>query len=250
MIKAIVIDDIENARKTLKHDISQFCPDVVVIGEADSVNSGVEIIKQMNPDLIFLDIQLGDGDGFEILKHFKDPNFSVIFTTSHNDYAIKAIKFSALDYLLKPVQPDELIEAVGKMKKNKASNPQYANFELLLENLKNLHSGKNRIALHSSDKVHLVNVSNIIRCESSSNYTTFFLNTKEQIVVTRTLKEFEKMLEDDNFFRIHHSHLINLSFMKEFVKNDGGYVVMTTSEKIPVSSRKRENFIKHLEKFR
>jgi two-component system, LytTR family, response regulator len=247
MIRAIIIDDVARSRASLADDLKRHCPEVNVIAEADSVKAGVDTINRHKPDVVFLDIQLEDGNGFNILEQVDKTGFKVIFTTGSDEYGIKAVKFSALDYLLKPIDPDELVAAVAKLK-----NPQEAktgindNLSVLIENLKNINNSSKRIALNSADRVHVVNVSDIIRCESQRNYTLFYIKGNKQILVTRTLKEFEDMLEDSGFARVHHSHLINISYLKEFVKGDGGYAVMTDGSEVPVAVRKKEHLLQIL----
>lgn len=243
MITAVIIDDIDNSRVTLSHDLEQYCSNIEVIGEADSVKTGVVTILKLQPQVVFLDIQLGDGTGFDILEQIGDFNFQVIFTTALDSYGIKAIKFSALDYLLKPIDPDELIKAVAKLKNNSKTETVKDSINLLLENMREIQPVDKRIALHSTDKVHMVHVKDIIRCEAQGGYTVFFLNNKEQIVVTRNLKEYEQLLEEHSFVRVHHSHLINFNFLKEYVKKDGGYAIMTDKTQIPVSFRKRNKLL-------
>jgi two-component system, LytTR family, response regulator len=247
MFNAVIIDDVENSRLTLADDLKKYCPQIRIVGEAVSVKTGIEIILKKKPDVVFLDIQLEDGLGFEILEKIGDFDFHIIFTTALDAYGIKAIKFSALDYLLKPIDPDELVEAVNKLdKKTQKDNQKDTlrdSIHLLLDNIKDLQPGNKRIALHSADKVHMVQVADIIRCESEGSYTIFHLKNKEQIIVTRNLKEYENMLEEFSFIRVHHSHLINFAYLKEYVKKDGGYAVMTDNTHIPVSFRKRNNLL-------
>jgi len=243
MYRAIIIDDIENSRLTLAHDLFMYCPQIKVIGEADSVKSGLEIIHEKKPDVLFLDIQLSDGLGFEILEKLGNFDFRIIFTTALDSYGIKAIKFSALDYLLKPIDPDELVEAVRKLDKNSKNENIRENINLLLDSMKDIPLANKRIALNSADKVNLVYIKDIIRCESQGSYTIFYLNNKEQIVVTRNLKEYENLLEEYSFVRVHHSHLINFNYLKEYLKKDGGYAVMTDNSHVPVSFRKRDNLL-------
>ncbi len=243
MFKAIIIDDIDNSRLTLTHDLKEYCPHIEVIGEANSVKTGIDVIKEKKPDVVFLDIQLGDGTGFDILEQVGNFDFQVIFTTALDSYGIKAIKFSALDYLLKPVDPDELIEAVGKLEKNVKKESFKNSLSLLLENIKDINPANKRIALNSADKVHLVYINDIVRCESQGGYTIFYLKNKEQIIDTKNLKEYEHLLEEYSFIRVHHSHLINFNYLKEYVKKDGGYAVMTDNSKVPVSFRKRNNLL-------
>lgn len=247
MIRAIIIDDVKRSRESLADDLKRYCPDVEIVGEAESVKTGIEAIKKHQPDVVFLDIQLEDGNGFNILEQIGKADFKVIFTTGSDEYGIKAVKFSALDYLLKPIDPEELVAAVSKLHDSKEKKQDIGNnISVLIENLKNINNTSKRIALNSADRVHVINVSDIIRCESQRNYTLFYIKGNKQILVTRTLKEFEDMLEDSGFVRVHHSHLINMSYMKEFVKSDGGYAVMTDGSQVPVAVRKKEHLLQML----
>ena len=242
--RALIIDDSDNSRVTLAHDLKQYCPRVVVIGEAEGVQTGLEAIREKKPDVVFLDIEMGDGTGFDLLSQLKEIDFQVIFTTAHDAYGIKAIKFSALDYLLKPVDADELIKAVAKLEENSRQKQVKDSIHLLLENMRDSkHPAGKRIALHSLEKVHLVSIEDIIRCESQGAYTIFHLKNKEQILVTKNLKEFEHLLEEHDFIRVHHSHLINFAYIKEYIKKDGGYAVMTDKSEVPVSFRKRAHLL-------
>ncbi len=247
MFTAIIIDDVDNSRLTLAHDLKQYCPQIKIVGEANSVKTAIDEISEKKPDVVFLDIQLGDGLGFEILETIIDFDFQVIFTTALDTYGIKAIKFSALDYLLKPIDPDELVEAVNKLENAKNDNIKDS-INLLLNNIRDINPGNKRIALNSADKIHMVYITDIIRCESQGSYTIFHLKDKEQIVVTKNLKEYENLLEDYSFIRIHNSHLINFAYLKEFVKKDGGYAVMTDNSQVPVSFRKRNDLMGMIEK--
>jgi len=247
MFKALVIDDVDNFRLSLIHDLEQYCPQIRIVGEANSVKSAIDEIADKKPDVIFLDIQLGDGLGFEILEQLGEFNFQIIFTTALDSYGIKAIKFSALDYLLKPIDPDELVAAVNKLEKSAKKDTIKDSINLLLDNMKDIKPANKRIALNSADKVHMVYINDIIRCESDGSYTVFHLKNKEQIVVTRNLKEYENMLEDYSFIRVHHSHLINFAYLKEYVKKDGGYAVMTDNSQVPVSFRKKNNLMDMIE---
>lgn len=246
MIRSVIIDDIDNARLALADDLKTHCPDVVVLGEANSVKTGIDLIKKSKPDIVFLDIELEDGTGFDILEHFDKITFKTIFVTGFDSYGIKAIKFSALDYLLKPVDPDDLVKAIKRYKESEVQPDVKANIDFLLENIRGIKPGFKHIALNSADKVNMVNIDDIIRCESQSNYTMFYIKGGEQILVTKSLKEYENLLEEYSFVRVHHSHLINLNYLKEFVKIDGGYAVMTDKSTVPVSVRKRDNLLREL----
>jgi len=245
MIKAIIIDDIEQARITLKKDLETYAKDVQIIGEANGVVEGAKLLKTIQPDLLFLDIQMQDGSGFDLLDILKDINFKIIFITASDAHAIKAFRYAAIDYLLKPVDPDELTSALSKFKADKLNENE--KYKLLNESLKNNSKPHERLALHTQDKIHIVNINDIIRCESSVNYTEFFFTGGKKLLVTKTLKDFEDLLSDQGFFRVHQSHLINTKFIKEFVKTDGGYIIMTDGSNVPVSTRKRPEVVKMLE---
>lgn len=239
MLNAVIIDDIAEARETLKQDLSDYCPDVHVIGEADGVVTGAKEIRSASPDLVFLDIQMNDGTGFDLLEVLGDHSFKVIFTTASDSYAIKAFRFSAVDYLLKPVDPDELVTAVKKVID---SDDQKENLDLLADNMSGRKQLK-KLALHTQEKIHIANIDEIVRCESNVNYTMFHFADGGRLLVTKTLKEFDEMLHDSGFIRTHQSHLINANFVKEFVKSDGGYIVMTDGSDVPVSTRKRSEVL-------
>ncbi len=243
MLRAIVIDDIETIRKKNSALIKSSCPNVTIIGQAESVESGVKIIKQLSPDLVFLDVEMPDGTGFDLLQKLKPFNFKVIFITGYEDFAIKAFRFSAIDYLLKPLDTNELIEAVKKAEDSMSKEV----FDMKLNNLfTNLERPKNlqKLILKTADKIYSVNIQDIVNCESDKNYTTFnFINTPK-LVVSTNLKEYESLLTPFNFFRTHQSHLINMTYFDHFIKSDGGNtIVMKNKATIPLSVRKKEEFL-------
>lgn len=242
MLKAVIIDDVKEAREALLKDIQEYCPDIEIIGQADGVVSGAKLIKSEKPNLVFLDIQMNDGSGFDLLEVLGDINFKVIFTTASDAFAVKAFKYSAVDYLLKPVDADELIKAVGKV--DEGTNKD--SVSLLLENSKQNNKPFRKLALNTLDKLHIVNISDIVRCESDVNYTQFFFADKSKLLVTKTLKDFEELLSEHQFVRVHQSHLVNSNYIKEFVKGDGGYLVMTDGTSVPVSTRKRNAVVEIL----
>jgi len=243
-LTAVIVDDVTQARATLKEDLAAYCPDIQIIGEADGVVTGSKLLNKIKPDVVFLDIQLQDGTGFDILEILGDISFQVIFTTASDEFAIKAFKFSAVDYLLKPVDPDELIVAVQKI--SKVNNSTQENYDLLLNTVKE-QSAPKRMALHTLEKIHVIEIADIVRCESNGNYTTFYFKDAPKLLVTKTLKEYDQMLSEYKFARVHQSHLINAQQIKEFVKVDGGYIVMRDGSKIPVSLRKKSVVMKLLE---
>ncbi|MFY8096943.1 MAG: LytR/AlgR family response regulator transcription factor [Flavobacterium sp.] len=247
MLRAIVIDDIESIRKKNISIIKSSCPNITIIGEADSVDSGVKLIKQLLPDIIFLDVEMSDGTGFDLLQKLKPVNFKVIFITGYEDFAIRAFRFSAIDYLLKPLQSEELIEAVKKAENSLTQEV----FEMKLNNLfTNLERPKNiqKLILKTADRIYSVNMQDIVNCESDKNYTTFYFINAPKLVVSTNLKEYENMLTPFNFFRTHQSHLINMAYFDHFIKTDGGNtIVMKNKTTIPLSVRKKEEFLVALE---
>jgi two-component system LytT family response regulator len=243
-MKAIIIDDNPQAIISLKQELADYCPEVEIIGTADGVVSGVKLLKSIQPEVLFLDIQLQDGSGFDVLEILHEINFGVIFTTSSDAFAIKAFRLAAIDYLLKPIDPEQLQEAVARAKD--LSGNKKESLHMVMGSMQNGELPKH-IALHTQDKIQLIKIENIIRCEADGNYTSFYVQSEKALLVTKTLKEFDKTLSPHRFLRVHQSHLINTNQIKEFIKIDGGYLVMRDGAKIPVSVRKRAQVIKFLE---
>ncbi len=243
MITAVLIDDDDNLRNGMKSLLARYAPDIKIIGEADSVESGTELLLGNPPQVVFLDIHLGDGSGFDLLEAVNQKgrlNSQIIFITAHEQYAIKAFRFSALDFLLKPVDPEELEKVLAKLKQVLDKNDNVAHIDLLLENIRKKVDNFKRIALSTSEGIHLFEVSDIIRCESADNYTKFYIKNNKPILISKTLKEYEELLTEHGFERIHQSHLINLSYLKSYIKKDGGYVIMADNSNLPISQRKKE----------
>jgi two-component system, LytTR family, response regulator len=241
LIKAVIIDDEKQSRKTLTGLLERYCPNVMLAGEADGVRTGIALIQESSPDIVFLDIQMQDGSGFKLLDKIENINFNVIFTTAFDQYAIRAFKFSALDYLLKPIVPEELMNAVNRAETIKERNKQLdgQNIDELIKSYKKA-SESHKIMLATTEKKHLIEISNIIRCESDSYYTRFYFADGTSMIVSKTLKEIERMLSDYEFFRPHKSHLINKQYICGFLKKEGGYIVLTDGTQIPVARRKKE----------
>ena len=235
MPTAIIIEDNLDAKENLLTCLGEMCPEVAIIGHAPSVIGGAKLLRQHSPDLLFLDIELEDGTGFDLLEILPDVSAKIIFTTALEYYAVKAFRFAAVDYLLKPIDPDELKEAVEKAKVQLIANSQY---QFLLHQIKEKDIPR-RIALHTQEKIHIVEINDITRCEAMSNYCRFFFKNGEKLLVTKTLKAFEDLLKDHPFLRVHQSHLIHLHHLESFVKQDGGYIIMKDGAKVPVSVRKR-----------
>lgn len=244
MITAVLIDDDKHLREGLKALLQRYTNEINIIGEAENVKSGVETLERLQPQVLFLDIHLSDGTGFDILEQLTKSkgktSTHIVFITAHEQYALKAFKFSALDFILKPVDPEELQNTIAKIKEAVGKSNSFEHIDLLLENIRKKVDNFKRIALSTSDGIHLFEVSDIIRCESKGNYTEFFIKNHKPLLISRTLKEFEEMLTEHGFERIHQSHLINLSYLKSYIKSDGGYVIMADNSNIPLAQSKRE----------
>ena len=238
-MKAILIDDEAKGRSALKNLLTLLDDSVQVVAEASSVAGGVALIDDSEPELVFLDIQMDDGTGFDVLEQVRYKDFQLIFVTAHDEYALRAFRYSAIDYLTKPVDPDLLQDALLKVRENSEKYDLNLKLEALVQN----RSKVQKLALPSLKGIELVKKEEVVRCESSNNYTVFHLKDKKQIVVTKTLKEFEEMLSPEGFFRIHQSHLVNLDAVVRFLKEDGGYALMEDGTRVEVSRRKKEAFV-------
>jgi two-component system, LytTR family, response regulator len=242
MIRSIIVDDEFKSRESLKILIEDFCENVSVEALCQNIDEAVACIKQNKPDVVFLDIQLQRENGFDLLTKFKEVTFEVIFTTAYSEFAIKAFKYSAIDYLLKPIDIEELKRAIEKVAKRK--NDSITNrLEQLLGNLRADSSDHYKLALPTSEGFVFVSVNDILYCEAASNYTEITMADNKKYLVSRTLKEYDDMLSGQHFFRIHHSYLINLNAIKKYVRGDGGYVVMSNEKSLDVSKRKKEGFL-------
>ena len=242
---AILIDDEPNATEALTNMLRMTTPDVEVIGIANDPLVGLEKIRTLQPDLLFLDIQMPHMTGFELLEKLGKFNCSVIFTTAYDQYALQAFKVSAADYLLKPIDMDELEAAVGKVRERRAAQTlDFGTLEKLFRQVQRPEA--RRLALPTSDGLVFVPMDNIIRLQSDSNYTTFYLTGSEKMLVSRTLGEFEEQLEQNNFCRVHHSHIINLAHLKRYIKTDGGYAQMIDGTNVEISRRKKDDFLAKL----
>jgi len=242
-MKAIIVDDELAVRNAIKTLISENFPDINIIASAGTIEEGIEAITREKPDLLFLDIELPDGKGFELLKKISPISFKVIFVTGHQEYALDAIKVSALDYVLKPIDTDELCRAVEKAREVINHEEQQLKFQVLNENLQSKKVLK-RIILHTADHLQLVSVSDIIRAEADSNYTRFWLSGGKRIMVSRTIKEFDALLSDSGMLRVHQSHLVNINYIDRFVKKDGGYLQLKDGTTVPVSPNLKKQVLK------
>lgn len=247
MIKAIIIDDEKFARDNIKSILLSCHKNVKVIGEAENVEQGIELLNKEKPDIIFLDVEMPDGTGFDLLKKIKEKDFKIIFTTAHESYAIEAIKFGAFDFLLKPFKTSELVESVNKLINEQLDQYYSLKFDAMFSNINNSQPGVKKIALKTAEKIHLVNIKDIIHCESENNYTHFFINDGKKILVSKSIKRFDEMLSEHGFMRVHQSHLINLNYIQHYDKQDGGYLVMTNSDRLPVSGQQKPYLLKYFD---
>ena len=248
MLRTVIIDDEKDARINTINLVNTYCSNITIVGIAQNVAEGVDKIKEVKPDLILLDIDMPDGSGFDLLKKLMPINFYVIFITAYAEHAIKAIKFNALDYLLKPLDIEDLLLAVNKATVNKNSNHETLKINNLLEEIH--RPEKLRIALSTCESIYFISPEQIIRVEADANYSHFYLTDNRKIMVSKPLKEYAELLECQGFFRTHQSHLINLAYLKQYDKAQGGYIVLNNNEQIPMIARKKENLLKAFKEFK
>lgn len=247
MTRAIIIDDEQHCIDRLQRLLTDYCKEsIALLGSFQTVQEGAEAIAALQPDLVFLDIKIHDKTGFDLLRLVGDINFEVIFTTAFEKYAIQAFKFSAVDYLLKPVDRDDLLQAVERVGQKIAKGEMSKKLEVLLHNLKDMQGQSKKISIPTMNGLMFVTINDIIRCQSNINYTTIILKDNQKITVAKTLKEFESLLVPYNFFRVHNSHLINLACIKSYQKGKGGSVLMSDHSEIEVSTRRRDALLKKL----
>lgn len=245
MIKTIVLSGDGNIIEKVKNLIQSFCPSIQLDAGAGDLKTGISHINQYQPDLVFIDTFLTDGSGFELLNHFASPDFKTIFISEYSEYAIKAIDYGAIGYLLKPVNDQKFIAAAQKASE-KIGQEEKLQMGLLESNLKNIQQ-QEKIMLRTSDQIHLVGYDELVSVEAGGNYSTFYVSDGRKVIVSKPLKEFEEKLLENGFFRIHKSHMINIKKLSYFDKADGGFVIMADQSRIPVASRKRDAVIELLD---
>ncbi len=244
MLTAIIIDDETSSRNSLRQKLTRYCSGIVIIGECENGEEGIKSIEEKKPDIIFLDVEMPRMNGFTMLQHLANKNFEVIFITAFEHYAIKAIKVSALDYLVKPVEIEDLKNAVEKATQKRKLSSGNERLELLLQNLMTEKNELHRIAIPSMEGLQFVETGHIIYLEANSNYTCFYLINNTKITVAKTLKDFEELLPTSVFMRIHHSYIINKNLVKKYIKGEGGQVIMCNDVVLDVARRKKEEFMR------
>lgn len=245
MIKSAIVDDTKANRDTLEVLIEKYCPELKIVGKAANIQEAEIVLETQQPELVFLDIEMPGGTGFDLLERLDIVNFDIIFVTAYDKYAIRAFKFSAIDYLLKPINIRDLIHAVHKV----TTKERFYSGNDLKEIIKNMRSGSSdnkKIAIASLQGLDFVPIDSLIRCEADGKYTLCILENGKRILSSKNLKEFEIILSEENFYRVHHSHLINMGHIKHYAKQDGGYLVMINDDEIGIAQRKKEDFLKQL----
>ena len=245
MIKAVIVDDEKNNQELISNLLKSYAENIQVVGLADSVESAYKTIQEHQPDLIFLDIQMPDGTGFDLLKKFEKINFKIIFVTAHQEFAIEAFKYSALDYILKPLSPANLLAAVKKAEETMGNDELNMKLKILLNNIAEPFKNKKKIVLKTMERIYSVDLDDIIRFESDGGYTKVYLTDGKRIMVSKTMKEYDDLLMDAGFLRVHHSHLINMNHLFCFEKAEG-HVVMKDDSIVPVSNRKKDHLMELL----
>lgn len=249
MLKIVIVEDDSQTVELIFEILNSFCKDFSIVGVANDIDSALKIIPEKSPDLVLFDINLPDGTSFDIIQQLDNVNYKMIFITAHDKYAIRAIKLSALDYLLKPINPKELVEAVEHAKK--LINEECSDIQLnaLKNNTQKIKQVSEKIVLKTMESIYLIDVIDIIRCESGGAYTFFYLNGGRKITVSRLLKDYDELLQNEGFFRVHQSHLININFIDKFDKKQGGSLIMKDGANVPVSYRKKDKLLKMFEFF-
>ncbi|MEC7263359.1 MAG: LytTR family DNA-binding domain-containing protein [Bacteroidota bacterium] len=243
ILKVVIIEDEKHSRETLKSMLEEFCKDVKVIAMAASVEEAVKVLSVYSPDVVFLDIELQSGVGFDVLNQIKNPNFEVIFTTAFEKYAIKAIKFSSLDYLLKPIDLDELQQAVEKARNRMDTNVYREQLDTLMQSISKGSVRPEKICLATTAGIEFIALEDIIACKADGSYTSFVLKDNNTLLVSKHLKEYENLLGDHQFMRVHNSYLINLKEVKKYIKSDGGYLIMSNDMQVNISPKKKDDLI-------
>ena len=248
LLRIIIVDDEKRIRSSLSNILQMYYPSATVVAEAEDVDSALEVIKLHKPDVVLLDIKMPGGSGFDLLKQLIPFSFKVIFITAFDEFAVQAFKFSALDYLLKPVNPDELVSALDRANEQLNSEQITLKLNAFISNMSGLTRETKKIVLNTQDTIHIINLVDIVRCEADRNYTRFVLANGKSILVSGSLKEYDDMLSPFGFCRSHHSHLVNLTYIDRFEKRDGGKLIMKDGSEALVASRRKDILLTALNK--
>ncbi len=248
MIRTLLIDDEADGREALKLAVEKYCPEVSVQGVYETPEQGLAAIQTLKPALVFLDVQMPHMSGFDLLQQLSPVTFEVIFVTAHDQYAIKAIRFSALDYLLKPVDVEDLIHAVGKVQQRLQQQNSTHQYQSVLNNIQYSARKIERLAVPTLEGIEFYDTDDIVYCQADGNYTRLFLKGKPTQLVSKNLKDFESLLSASGFCRVHHASLINMKHIQKYVKGEGGYVILTDNHHADISRRKKEEFLRMLDK--
>ncbi len=246
MLKAIIVDDETASRETLSNYLRKYCPDVEVFAMADSVKTGLVEIEKLQPDIVFLDVEMPFGNAFDLLEQVKEINFETVFVTAFSNYALKALNLSAAYYILKPIDIDELVAAVEKIKISKSKKSVSIHTQILIENIKAINGQMHKLVLPVLEGFEVVQVKDIIRCQANDNFTDFFFSGGKRMLICRTLKFYEQILEEFGFMRVHKSHLINLQFVKKYRKGKTGQIIMADDSELELSINKKEEFLQKI----
>lgn len=248
MIRIAIVEDEDIIIETIKQIIHEYCPETEIVGTASEMQSAIGLLQHTKIDLALLDISISGGNIFDVLKQLENVTFKIIFITAHEEYALQAIKFSAFDYLLKPIDPLELIKSIHEATRIIEKENADIQLSTLMNNLVASNPCAQTLVLKTAESIHFVGIHEIIRCESDNSYTTFYLNSGKKIIVSKAIKEYDTLLSSSAFCRVHQSHLVNLNQIERYEKKDGGYLVMKDSSTVPVSYRKKETLLKTFEK--
>jgi two-component system LytT family response regulator len=247
MIEAVIIDDEAKSREVLQDMLTRFCPDVKLVGQSDNAEEAIQLITETKPKLAFLDINMPNGSGFDLLKAFPKVNFQVVFITAHNEHAIEAIKASALDFLLKPINVTELKQSVHRALQKLSHEEEHNHLHLLVDRLSQSQKDRMKIAIPTAMGLQFVDIEKIVRLEADGNYTKLFFEKDKSVLSTKNLKEYEDQLPHSLFFRTHHSHLVNLRHVLEYYRGEGGSLKMVDQSQVPVAKRRKKSFLEQFQ---
>ncbi|MFN3405609.1 MAG: LytR/AlgR family response regulator transcription factor [Cytophagaceae bacterium] len=242
-LTAVIVDDEEASRDTLKNYLGKYCPDVEILALADSVKTGIAAVQEHKPDILFLDVEMPYGNAFDLLEQVGESSFETVFVTAYSHYALKALNLSAAYYLLKPIEIDELINAVEKIKAGKQKDNHSFHTKILIENIQTMNKQLQKIVLPLMEGFEVIQVKDIVRCQANDNFTDFALSDGRKLLICRTLKHYESILEEFDFCRIHKSHLVNVQHIKKYLKGKGGQVVMSDGSTVDVSPNKKDELL-------